>query len=98
MINYESMSDNAIDVEVDKCLSAVDDSSRPAFRCGEVEHWVLLLGLQKIALVKVAEGVIVYGGTYSDKFIVKSTLDGAGRAVAICYLKIMERKQKSPNN
>jgi len=46
-MNYEEMSDNAIDVEVDKVLSGYDDAARPAFRCNDIAHWGKLLLLER---------------------------------------------------
>jgi len=94
-MNYEGMTDNAIDVEVDKVLSGYDDAARPSFRCNDIAHWGKLLLLKRISFVRFAKAFMVFEMDSNDELGHETIADELGRAVAICFLKIMEAK-KSP--
>lgn len=89
-MKYESMNDNAINVEVDRYLSAISGEMRQAYDLSKPKHWGALAKSNKISVVYIEDKVMAfcYFGCLSNEWA-----DGdIGRAVSICYLRMMKSK------
>lgn len=89
-MNYEEMSKNAICVEVDKYLSADEDGSRPAFDYDNPDFWGWLMSHYAININHYADGVEACHHNNNIRY--SHCCENIGRAISICYLKMMKAK------
>lgn len=89
-MNYEDMSNIAIDVEVDCYLSMCAEGMREAYDMSESKHWGKLASDNKISIVFIDDIAMAFN--YFGQVSNEHADNDIGRAVSICYLKMMKSK------
>lgn len=89
-MNYELISDTQINVDIDCYLSANYVDMRPAYDMASAKCWGQLARDNKISILFIEGTVMAFN--YDTKLSNEYAHDNVGRAVSICFLKMMAKK------